>query len=93
MRNTTTVGVSTSSTFSASPVTKPPEGPIVARAKEQARPVWGRACDISARLEVRPGYITVMTSVAQSSPPKPPTASPRFEPEESPEITAPTPSA
>jgi hypothetical protein len=34
MKNTITAGVSTYSTFSAKPVTKPPHGPMEARAKE-----------------------------------------------------------
>ena len=34
-----------------------------------------------------------MTMVAMSMPPQPPTAKPRFQPEKSPEMTAPTPSA
>ena len=34
-----------------------------------------------------------MTMVATNMPPQPPTAKPRFQPEKSPEMTAPTPSA
>ena len=53
----------------------------------------GSAGDISAMLKQRPTYITVITSVAMASPPKPPAARPKFQPKKSPEITAPTPSA
>ena len=53
----------------------------------------GSAAVISAMLKQRPAYITVITRVAISRPPKPPAASPKFQPKKSPEITAPTPSA
>jgi hypothetical protein len=37
--------------------------------------------------------MTVMMSVATSSPPNPPAVRPKFQPKKSPEMTAPTPSA
>ncbi len=45
---TTTAGVMTYSMFSASPVLKPPHGPIADRANEYAPPVCGSAGAISA---------------------------------------------
>ena len=38
-------------------------------------------------------YMIAMMPVATSMPPKPPEASPKFQPKKSPEMTAPTPSA
>ena len=92
MKNTTTAGVSTYSMFSATPVTKPPHGPIDERANEYAPPVCGSAGDISASEYVRPRYITVMMTVARNIEPQP-KARPKFQPENWPEMTAPTPSA
>jgi hypothetical protein len=51
---TTTAGVMTYSMFSASPVMKPPHGPIADRANEYAPPVCGSAGDISAMLKHNP---------------------------------------
>jgi hypothetical protein len=62
------------------------------RANEYAPPVCGRDGDISAIEKQRPKYMTVITRVATSSPPKP-YASPKFQPKKSPEMTAATPSA
>src|SRR4029077_16626433 len=93
MAPTTTAGVITYSAFSARPVRNPPHGPIVLRAKEYAPPVCGSAGDISASEKLRPRYITATIRLAKKKPPQPPDAMPRFQPENSPEITAPTPSA
>ncbi len=46
----TTAVVITYSAFSASPVRKPPHGPMAERANEYAPPVCGSAGDISAML-------------------------------------------
>ena len=40
-----------------------------------------------------PTYMVATMTVAIASPPNPPSASPKFQPKKSPEITAPTPSA
>ena len=48
MPTTITAGVSMYSMFSASPVMKPPHGPIDVRPNEYAPPVCGSAGDISA---------------------------------------------
>src|SRR5687767_458765 len=82
----------TYSIVSATPVVKPPHGPIAERAKEYAPPVWGRAGDISAIEKHRPKYMIVTKIVAIRSPPNP-YASPKFQPKKSPEMTAATPSA
>src|SRR5918994_1855154 len=92
MPTTITAGVTTYSIVSATPVVKPPHGPIAERAKEYAPPVWGKAGDISEIEKQRPKYMTVMTTVATRSPPNP-YASPKFQPKKSPEMTAATPSA
>ena len=55
--------------------------------------MWGSAGLISAMLKQSPAYISVITAVAISRPPKPPAARPKFQPKKSPEMTAPTPSA
>src|SRR5688572_31433893 len=93
MENTITAGVITYSMLSASPVMKPPQGPIVLRAKEYAPPVCGSAGDISASENESPRYMTATIIAARKSPPQPPDAMPKFQPENSPEMTAPTPSA
>jgi hypothetical protein len=48
MPTTITAGVITYSIVSATPVVKPPQGPMADLAKEYAPPVCGRAGDISA---------------------------------------------
>src|SRR5262245_22763799 len=93
MKNTITAGVITYSMLSARPVTKPPHGPIVLRANEYAPPVCGSAGDISASEKHSPKYIAATISDAMNKPPQPAEARPRFQPENWPEITAPTPSA
>src|ERR671918_298989 len=87
-----TAGVTTYSIVSATPVVKPPHGPIAERPNEYAPPVWGRAGDISAIEKQRPKNMIVMNTVATRRPPNP-YASPKFQPKKSPEITAATPSA
>src|SRR5947209_83425 len=81
------------SMFSAIPVMYPHHGPSAVRAKEYAPPACGMAGDISARLQHRHAYRTVITQRASRRPPKPPDTRPKFQPKKSPEITAPTPSA
>src|SRR5262245_32772683 len=93
MKNAITAGVMMYSMLSASPVTKPPKGPSVLRANEYAPPVCGKAGESSASEKHSPQYIAEMISDAMNIPPQPPTAKPRFQPENCPEITAPTPSA
>jgi hypothetical protein len=55
--------------------------------------VCGSAGDISASEKHNAKYIAAMISEAKNSPPQPAVASPRFHPENWPEMTAPTPSA
>ena len=50
MKVTITAGVTMYSMLSATPVMKPPQGPIEERAKEYAPPVCGSAAAISAML-------------------------------------------
>ncbi len=54
MPTTMVAGVKMYSIFSASPVMYPPHGPMLARAKEYAPPVCGRAAESSARLKHKP---------------------------------------
>jgi hypothetical protein len=56
-------------------------------------PAWGNAGDMSAMEKHSPRYMAVIAMTASSMPPKPPEASPKFQPKKSPEMTAPTPMA
>jgi hypothetical protein len=87
-----TAVVATYSMVSASPVMNPPHGPIAARAKEYAPPVWGIAEAISPIENNIPKYMIVTTMNAIVIPPKPAKSRPKFHPEKSPEMTAATPS-
>ena len=66
-----TAVVTTYSIVSASPVMKPPHGPIAARAKEYAPPVCGSAAAISPIEKIIVKYMTMMISVAIAIPPNP----------------------
>ena len=70
---------------------KPPHGPIAARANEYAPPVCGIAADISPIENSIVKYMTMTISVAMAMPPNPAVSVPRFQPENSPEMTAATP--
>ncbi len=72
-------------------MTNPPHGPIAARAKEYAPPVWGSAADISPMEKSIVKYMTTTITTAIAMPPKPAWDMPRFQPENSPEMTAATP--
>src|SRR3954454_4333630 len=85
---TTTPVVMTYSTVSARPVTKPPQGPIAARANEYAPPVCGIAADISPMENSIPKYMTVTRTAPITNPPQPTLSMQKFHPEKSPEITA-----
>ena len=67
----------------AVPVAKPPHGPSVRRAKVYPPPAAGRADDSSAIPRTIAKYIAAMTTPAISRPPKPPSARPKFQPEQS----------
>ncbi len=83
--------MTTYSIDSASPVMTPPHGPSAARAKEYAPPVCGIAALISPIEKNIVKYMTMTITVAIAIPPKPASAVPRFQPENSPEMTAATP--
>ena len=71
----------------AVPVANPPNGPSARRANVYRRPATGRADDISAMPSTMARYIAAITTAAISRPPNPPSASPKFHPAKSPEIT------
>lgn len=85
--------VITYSTVSASPVKKPPHGPMAARANEYAPPVCGMAEAISLMELSMSTYMRYTTRAATSMPPQPACAMPPFHPEKSPETTAAMPMA
>ena len=93
MPTTMTAGPSTNSTPTASPVKYPHHGPRAARTNAYGPPAYGIIVDISEMEYVMPTYMAATMTVAIAKPPKPPSASPKFHPKKSPEITAPTPSA
>ena len=84
--------VATYSIVSASPVTKPPHGPIAARANEYAPPVCGIDAAISPIENSIPKYMTTTIRNAMTIPPQPEVPRPKFQPEKSPEMTAAIPS-
>ena len=71
----------------AVPVAIPPSGPSARRAKPYPPPVTGIADDSSASPKTMHVYMVAIRIVAISRPPQPPSASPKFQPAKSPEIT------
>ncbi len=65
----------------AVPVANPPHGPSARRAKVYLPPAAGSAEDNSAMLSTKARYIAAITTAAIANPPKPPRASPKFQPE------------
>ena len=71
----------------AVPVAKPPSGPSARRAKPYPAPATGRAEAISASPNTMQVYMVAIRAVAMARPPQPPSASPKFHPAKSPEMT------
>ncbi len=71
----------------AVPVANPPKGPKARRANPYPPPAVGIIEESSASPKTIAVYIVAMSSVAISSPPHPPSASPKFHPAKSPEMT------
>ena len=84
-------GARTYSMRIAVPVRKPPHGPSARRAKPYPPPAVGRIEDSSASENTMQTYMMPIRTVAIASPPKPPSARPKFQPEKSPETTYATP--
>jgi hypothetical protein len=80
-------GATAYSMRTAMPVAKPPSGPRARRANPYPAPAVGSVEDISARPNTMHVYMMPMRMKAMSRPPHPPSASPRFQPEKSPEMT------
>src|ERR1700748_1716348 len=76
----------------ARPVMNPPNGPRAARENEYAPPVCGNAAAISPMEKSMVKYMTMTMTTAMAIPPNPAVSVPRFQPENSPEMTAATPS-
>ena len=71
----------------AVPVANPPSGPSARRANPYPAPATGMAVAISASPKTMQVYIVAISAVAISRPPQPPSASPKFQPAKSPEMT------
>jgi hypothetical protein len=71
----------------AVPVANPPKGPKALRANPYPPPAVGIVEDNSASEKTIATYIVAISSVAMSSPPHPPSESPKCHPAKSPEIT------
>ena len=76
----------------AVPVANPPKGPNALRAKPYPPPAVGIVEESSASPKTMAVYMVAIRSVAMSIPPHPPSASPKFHPAKSPEMTYATPS-
>src|SRR5205085_1998663 len=79
------------STYSSTcdrPARSPPQGPKAARAYAYAPPANGIVLPSSPIEQHRHRYISVISTVATNRPPNPPSMSPRFQPENSPTMTA-----
>ncbi len=87
MKTTIAAGAIAYSMRIAVPVAKPPSGPSARRAKPYPPPAVGIVEDSSARAKTMHVYMIAMKMVAISRPPQPPSASPKFQPAKSPEIT------
>jgi hypothetical protein len=91
MKMTIAAGATAYSIRIAVPVANPPRGPNARRAKPYPAPATGSAEDSSARPSTMQVYMSAIRTVAISRPPQPPSASPKFQPAKSPEMTYATP--
>ena len=91
MNTTIAAGAIAYSIRIAVPVRNPPQTPSARRAKPYPPPAVEIVDDSSASAKTMQVYIVAIRTVAISRPPQPPSASPKFHPAKSPEMTYATP--